>query len=49
MEDKIFYLNFEDENLINISNNKVYNSIFHNDFIVVNNDSTYIIIIKRNN
>ena len=46
-EDKIFYIDFDEENSQNIINNNIYNSIFHNNFIAVNNYSIYIIIIKN--
>ena len=46
-EDKIFYIDFDEKNSQNINNNNIYNSIFHNNFIAVNNYSIYIIIIKN--
>ena len=46
-EDKIFYIDFDEKNSQNINNNNIYNSIFHNNFIAVNNYIFYIIIIKN--
>ena len=45
-EDKLFYIDLND-NEKNFSNNKIYNSIFQDDFIAVINSNIYIITIRN--